>query len=239
MPSTRAGAPQRSVPVGNSGMLCILETMLYRAIIILVVVLTPSASFAFREGEPTNFSQCLSKTAIERTAHKVIYDGAYRGIEYPNGDVPEHVGVCTDLVIRTYRKLGIDLQTDVHEEMKSHFDVFPKKWGLSQPDPNIDHRRVPNLQTLFRRKGIVLPITDNPKDYVAGDLVTWVVAGTLPHIGIVVNRLSSDGKRPLIVHNIGGGPQLEDMLFEYPITGHYRYYGGKVGTINQGAVLKR
>jgi len=206
-----------------------LETMLHRSIIILVVVLTSSASFAFREGEPAGFSQRLSKTAIERTAHKVIYDGAYRKIEYPNGDVPMHVGVCTDVVIRTYRKLGIDLQTDVHEEMKSHFDVFPKKWGLSHPDPNIDHRRVPNLQTLFKRKGIVLPITDNPKDYVTGDLVTWVVAGTLPHIGIVANRLSSDGKRPLIVHNIGRGPQLEDMLFKYPITGHYRYYG-KMGS---------
>ena len=201
--------------------------MLHRTIIILVVVLISSVSFAFREGEPAGFSQRLSKTAIERTTHKVIYDGAYRRIEYPNGDIPEHVGVCTDVVIRTYRKLGIDLQTDVHEEMKSHFDVFPKKWGLSHPDPNIDHRRVPNLQTLFNRKGIVLPITDNPKDYVTGDLVTWVVARTLPHIGIVVNRLSSDGKRPLIVHNIGLGPQLEDMLFEYPITGHYRYYGSQ------------
>jgi uncharacterized protein YijF (DUF1287 family) len=199
--------------------------MLCRTIIILVIVFTSGVSFGFREGEPAGFSWRLSKAAIERTAHKVIYDGAYRRIEYPNGDIPAHVGVCTDVVIRAYRKLGIDLQTDVHEEMQSHFDVFPKKWGLSQPDANIDHRRVPNLQTLFRRKGIVLPITDNPKDYITGDLVTWVVAGTLPHIGIVVNRLSSDGKRPLIVHNIGCGPQLEDMLFEYPITGHYRYYG--------------
>ena len=204
--------------------------MLHRAIIMLVVVLTSSVSFAFRYGEPVCFSQRLSKTAIGRTAHKVIYDGAYRRIEYPNGDVPEHVGVCTDVVIRIYRKLGIDLQTDVHEEMKSHFGVFPKKWGLSRPDPNIDHRRVPNLQTLFKRKGIILPITNNPKDYVAGDLVTWVVAGTLPHIGIVVNRLSGDGKRPLIVHNIGRGTQLEDMLFEYPITGHYRYYGSQKRT---------
>jgi len=113
----------------------------------------------------------------------------------------------------------------VHEEMKLYFDAFPKNWGLSKPDPNIDHRRVPNLQVFFERKGQKLPVTDNPADYKTGDLVTWMVAGNLPHIGIVVDQRSADGKRPLIVHNIGRGPKLEDMLFEFPITGHYRYYG--------------
>ncbi|MBU4036351.1 MAG: DUF1287 domain-containing protein, partial [Proteobacteria bacterium] len=165
--------------------------------------------------------------AVERTSHTVRYDGSYRKIAYPNGDVPGQVGVCTDVIIRVYRKLGIDLQLDVHEEMKSNFAKFPKNWGLTHPDSNIDHRRVPNLQALFNRKGIVLPVTDNPKDYVSGDLVTWVLPGNLPHIGIVVDRRSHDGSRPLIVHNIGQGPQLEDMLFGYPITGHYRYYGKK------------
>ena len=109
-----------------------------------------------------------------------------------------------------------------------YFAEFPNNWGLSRSDSNIDHRRVPNLQTLFRRKGIELAVTDNPKDYVAGDVVTWFVAGNLPHIGIVVDRNSYDKKRPMIVHNIGQGPQLEDMLFDYPITGHYRYYSNNL-----------
>jgi uncharacterized protein YijF (DUF1287 family) len=202
--------------------------MRFKIFIILIVVLTSGAVFGCREGEPDHFSLNLSDAALERTSHHVRYDGKYRTIRYPNGDVPDDVGVCTDVVIRAYRKLGIDLQFDVHQEMKSHFEVFPKNWGLSRPDPNIDHRRVPNLQTLFKRKGIVIAVSDNPKDYVAGDLVTWFVAGNLPHIGIVVDRCSSDKKRPLIVHNIGQGPQLEDMLFDYPITGHYRYYGNSL-----------
>jgi uncharacterized protein len=196
-----------------------------RILIILFGIFISSISLAYREGEPEHFSRLLSDAAVERTSHQVRYDGDYRKIAYPNGDVPDHVGVCTDVVIRAYRKLGIDLQLDVHEEMKSNFGKFPKNWGLTQPDSNIDHRRVPNLQTLFKRKGVVLPVTDSPKDYVSGDLVTWVIPGNLPHIGIVVDRRSRDGGRPLIVHNIGQGPQLEDMLFEYPITGHYRYYG--------------
>ena len=190
----------------------------------LAFLVIPVFISAYRQGEPTDFSKKLIQAAIERTKHNVRYDGSYRKIGYPNGDVPDNVGVCTDVVIRSYRKLEIDLQKDIHEDMKEHFDKYPKLWGLSRPDTNIDHRRVPNLITLYKRKGIVLPATDNPKDYVAGDLVTWIVAGNLPHIGIVVDRRSHDGKRPLIVHNIGQGPQMEDVLFEYPITGHYRYY---------------
>ena len=200
---------------------------LKRIIILLVVVFNSGLSFAYREGEPIGFSQRISKAALERTEHQVIYDGSYFKIAYPNGDVPDHVGVCTDVVIRVYRKMGIDLQRDVHEEMKSHFEAFPKIWGLSHPDTNIDHRRVPNLQTFFKRKGVVLPVTENPKYYFVGDLVTWIIPGNLPHIGIVVNSRSRDGKRPLIVHNIGRGPQIEDILFEYPITGHFRYYGNQ------------
>jgi uncharacterized protein YijF (DUF1287 family) len=147
-------------------------------------------------------------------------------IAYPGGDVPENIGVCTDEVIRSYRALGIDLQKDVHEEMTAHFWAFPNKirWGLSSTDTNIDHRRVPNLQVFFARRGENLPVTKDPKDYVPGDLVTWSVLGR-PHIGIVVNRKRDGGERYMIVHNIGGGPVLEDMLFDYPITGHYRYYG--------------
>jgi hypothetical protein len=129
------------------------------------------------------------------------------------------------VVIRSYRKLGIDLQKDIHEDMKENFDKYPKLWGLSKPDTNIDHRRVPNLRTLFRRKGILLPITKDPNDFVAGDMVTWMLPGNLPHIGIVIGSISRDSNKPLIVHNIGSGPVIEDILFDYQITGHYRYYG--------------
>lgn len=169
----------------------------------------------------------LIKAAIERTSHHVRYDGSYFIIPYPDGDVPANLGVCTDVVIRSFRKAGIDLQQKVHEDMLAHFNKYPSKriWGLSRPDTNIDHRRVPNLQVFFSRFGTALPVTSDPKDYHAGDLVTWVLPGNLPHIGIVIDAKSRDGKRPLIVHNIGNGPHIDDMLFDYPITGHYRYSG--------------
>ena len=171
------------------------------------------------------FAQSLSEAALERTMHSIHYDGSYRSIPYPNGDVPANTGVCTDVVIRSYRALGIDLQKSVHEDMKAHFKSYPKNWGLKHTDTNIDHRRVPNLQMFFTRRGQSLTVTNDPGDYKTGDLVTWKLSNNLPHIGIVVNRRSKDGKRPLIVHNIGSGPQLEDMLFDFTITGHYRYSG--------------
>lgn len=163
----------------------------------------------------------LEKAARERLNHRVTYDGSYRSISYPMGDVPDSIGVCTDLVIRAYRTMGIDLQKLVHEDMKRRFNEYPKNWGLSGPDRNIDHRRVPNLQEFFSKYGEVLPVTDDPADYKPGDLVTWMLPGNLPHIGIV----TSSRKRgvPLIIHNVGAGPQHEDFLFWYPITGHYRY----------------
>ncbi|MCL2913471.1 DUF1287 domain-containing protein [Shewanella corallii] len=165
----------------------------------------------------------LVAAAHERTTHDVTYDGAYHKIPYPLGDVPSDIGVCTDVVIRSYRSLGIDLQQLVHEDLKANFNLYPSRriWGLNAPDTNIDHRRVPNLQTFFSRHGERLAVSDRPEDYAPGDLVTWRVTG--PHIGIVTDKLSNDGKRPLIVHNIGRGPVLEDMLFDYPITGHFRY----------------
>lgn len=196
-----------------------------KKLIILILLAIPGLVSAFRPGEPADFSKKLSQAAIERTQHTVRYDGRYRKISYPNGDVPDHLGVCTDVVIRSYRKLEIDLQKDIHMDMKDHFDKYPRLWGLSKPDPNIDHRRVPNIQTLFKRKGILLPITKNPNDYVAGDIVTWMLPGNLPHIGIVIDSRSEDSSKPLIVHNIGSGVVVEDMLFDYQITGHYRYYG--------------
>ena len=109
--------------------------------------------------------------------------------------------------------------------MKANFRVYPNLWGLSKPDPNIDHRRVPNLQTLFRRKGVILPLTNHQADYVAGDIVTWMLPDNLPHIGIIVNSGRRNERKPFVVHNIGSGPVTEDILFEYKITGHDRYYG--------------
>lgn len=189
----------------------------------IVLLLGLCWAFAAHAQPDADFGTRLAAAALERTAHRVRYDGSYRRIPYPNGDVTDDVGVCTDLVIRAYRKLGVDLQREVHEEMRSDFDAFPPLWGLSRPDPNIDHRRVPNLAAFFARRGQVLPVTGDGDDYAPGDLVTWLLDGRLPHVGIVSDRRSDD-ERPLIVHNIGRGPELEDMLFAYPITGHYRYW---------------
>ena len=160
--------------------------------------------------------------AIAQTRTQVTYDGSYRRIPYPGGDVPETIGVCTDVVIRAYRRIGVDLQVSVHEDMTRAFAVYPRLWGMSRPDPNIDHRRVPNLQTFFRRAGAQLPIARDPASYRAGDLVTWMLPGNLPHIGVVIDQHASAGTL-LLVHNIGRGPEIEDVLFRYPITGHYRY----------------
>lgn len=175
----------------------------------------------------SNFERKLSDAAILITKDKVVYNGAYVSILYPKGDVPATQGVCTDVIIRAYRKLGIDLQKEVHEDMKRNFSKYPKTWGLKKTDTNIDHRRVPNLETFFTRKGQELPVTQNTSDFKTGDLVTWIINGKLPHIGIVTHLKSSPdasgGKRPLMVHNIGAGQVLEDCLFSYKIVGHYRY----------------
>ena len=186
---------------------------------------TPTKASTQTQVQYTDKTQQLISAALEQTRSSVRYNGTYFKIAYPNGDVPAEFGVCTDVVIRAYRKLNIDLQQLVHEDIRKSFALYPAKrnWGQTKPDTNIDHRRVPNLQTFFTRYGTALPVTTNGGDYKPGDLVTWMVSGNLPHIGIVVDKKSDDGERPLIVHNIGAGPQLEDMLFEFKITGHYRY----------------
>jgi uncharacterized protein YijF (DUF1287 family) len=172
-----------------------------------------------------NFEKNIVLAAIDQTHQNVRYDGSYFSIAYPNGDVPANVGVCTDVIIRSYRKLGVDLQVLVHEDMAKNFRLYPSKrlWGLKSTDRNIDHRRVPNLQVFFTRHGKVLPVTDQSQDYAPGDIVTWMLPGNLPHIGVVTDKTSLGTKNPLIVHNIGAGPKLEDMIFSYKITGHYRY----------------
>lgn len=169
------------------------------------------------------FGEELAKAALSLTEDKVLYDPSYFSIPYPMGDVPADRGVCTDVVIRAYRKLGIDLQQQVHEDMKAHFSKYPKIWGLSRTDRNIDHRRVPNLMTFFSRHGRVLPSTTDAADYQAGDIVCWNLEGGTTHIGLLVSQRSANGQRPLVVHNIGAGQVLEDFLFAYRIIGHYCY----------------
>lgn len=172
------------------------------------------------------FPEKLSEAAISIIDPSIDYDPAYFSIKYPNGDVPKNKGVCTDVIIRAYRKLNIDLQKEVHEDMIDHFSEYPnlQKWGMTKTDTNIDHRRVPNLEIFFERNGEELPVTTNPKDYKTGEIVTWMINNKLPHIGIVTNQKSRDGKRNLIVHNVGSGQVLDDCLFDYKIVGHYRYW---------------
>jgi uncharacterized protein YijF (DUF1287 family) len=165
----------------------------------------------------------LNDAALSLTKQQVTYDPSYFSINYPNGDVPNDKGVCTDVIIRAYRKIGIDLQKEVHVDMKVNFSKYPKIWGLKTTDKNIDHRRVPNLMTYFKRKGAAKPITKNAKDYLPGDVVAWNLGGAITHIGIVVNKKSRDSERYLIVHNIGAGQVLEDCLFKFKIIGHYRF----------------
>ncbi|HEY1384787.1 MAG TPA: DUF1287 domain-containing protein [Dongiaceae bacterium] len=154
----------------------------------------------------------------------LIYDSAYQRIAYPMGDVPIERGVCSDVVIRAFRAIGVDLQEQVHRDMVRHFAAYPKAWDLSAPDANIDHRRVPNLATWFKRQGYALPVSQDAAAYQPGDIVTWILAGGQPHIGIVSDRRSADGARPLVIHNIGWGTREEDALFEYRITRHFRAF---------------
>ena len=173
--------------------------------------------------KPNSFAEKLSNAAISIIDDEIIYTPSYVSIKYPNGDVPAKTGVCTDVIIRAYRKLGIDLQKEVHEDMKVNFSKYPKTWGLIKTDTNIDHRRVPNLELFFESKGEKLNASQNASDYKTGDLVTWMINGKLPHIGIVTHLKSDDGKRNLIVHNVGGGQVLQDCLITWVIVGHYRY----------------
>jgi len=203
--------------------------MKYKTLSVLLFVLMSISLAAVVSADEGDFasdkfsSQRLVDAALERTKHLVVYDGSYRSIDYPMGDVPERIGVCTDVLIRSYRQLGFDLQQLVHEDMRSNFELYPAIWGLTKPDTNIDHRRVPNLERFFERHGKTLDITDNSVDYKPGDIVSWRLQGGLPHIGIVTDQQSEDSDNYMIVHNIGLGPQLEDVLFNYKIVGHYRY----------------
>ncbi len=162
--------------------------------------------------------------AIEQIGKTTSYDPSYQKIEYPNGDVPIETGVCSDVIVRAFRKAEIDLQKDVHEDMKGNFSAYPTRWGLKGTDSNIDHRRVPNLQTYFTREGKSLSTGGNSETFLPGDIVTWDLGGGVDHVGMVVNVWSKPSQRYLIVHNIGAGTRMEDVLFAWKITGHYRYF---------------
>ncbi|HVE58766.1 MAG TPA: DUF1287 domain-containing protein [Pyrinomonadaceae bacterium] len=169
--------------------------------------------------------KALLESALEQTKITKNYSQDYFVIPYPNGDVPPETGACTDVVIRAFRKAGIDLQKEVHEDMSANFAVYPKKWNLPKTDTNIDHRRVPNLQTFLTREGKSLPVSSDAKNYKPGDIVTWDLDGKgMTHIGLVSNLWNEKSKRYLIIHNIGGGTRAEDRLFDWKVTGHFRYF---------------
>jgi uncharacterized protein YijF (DUF1287 family) len=168
----------------------------------------------------------LVKAAESQIGVTLTYDAAYRKIAYPGGDVPREIGVCTDVVVRAYRDgLGIDLQKLVHEDMRKAFSAYPKLWGLTSTDRNIDHRRVPNLRTYFQRRGAAVAVSTSAADYRPGDIISQILPDGRPHIGIVSYRLNDAGTTPLVIHNIGRGTLAEDILFALEITGHYRYSG--------------
>lgn len=176
---------------------------------------------------PQNASAQLKQmiaSAIEQTGVTTGYDPAYVRLQYPGGDVPPETGVCSDVLVRAFRKASVDLQKEVHEDMKAAWSRYPRKWGAPGPDTNIDHRRVLNLMTFFDRKGKAVPITTNREDYLPGDIVAWELGGGVPHIGIVSSLASESTKDFLIIHNIGAGTRAEDVLFNWKVTGHYRYF---------------
>ncbi|MBI2567730.1 MAG: DUF1287 domain-containing protein [Candidatus Schekmanbacteria bacterium] len=194
-----------------------------RCLQVLAAVCVALSALATDAGAATAFRLRLAAAAEAQPGHGVRYDPAYVVIDYPGGDVPADRGVCTDVVIRAYRELGIDLQVAVHEDMSGAFRAYPHLWGLAGPDRNIDHRRVPNLATFFSRHGEVVSLSAPAASWEPGDIVTWRLSSGVPHVGIVASRRSPGGDRHDVVHNVGAGPQTEDVLYSYEITGHYRY----------------
>jgi uncharacterized protein len=194
-----------------------------REVLAALAMLSAGSAWAAR----TSATQKLIAAAQAQVGQTVRYDPSYVVLTYPGGDVPRDRGVCTDVVIRAYRDgLGLDLQKLVHEDMNAHFKAYPKSWGLAKTDSNIDHRRVPNLQIFFTRQKAQVSIPDDPAGFAAGDVVTMLLPGNLPHIGIVSASMNDAGNKPLVIHNIGGGAAREDVLGLYRITGRYRYFPG-------------
>jgi uncharacterized protein len=175
------------------------------------------------QGQRSPAAAAVVESAISQSRVTRLYDPSYVRIPYPGGDVPEDRGVCTDVVVRAFRRAGVDLQKEVHEDMRANFRAYPKRWGLARPDSNIDHRRVPNLMTFFARRGKALPVSTRAESYRPGDVVTWDLESGLPHTGIVTDAVAAPG-RYAVAHNIGEGVKIEDVLFAWRITGHYRYF---------------
>jgi len=209
--------------------------LLFIGIGLLLILSVPHSwrqTFAVKLGTrpaPKSFYDRLAYAAEDIVDPSIVYDSRYVQIRYPGGDVPKKRGVCADVVVRAYRRMGIDLQVLIHEDMQRHFSAYPQMWHLHRPDPNIDHRRVYNLAAFFRRHGVTLPCSTRAQDYHPGDIVVWNVCN-LGHIGIVSSRRNESNTCYLMVHNIGAGQVLEDMLFSYPIQGHYRYVPSVVST---------
>ena len=162
--------------------------------------------------------------AIEQVGKTTGYDNSYQKIDYPNGDVPIETGVCSDVIVRAFRKAGIDLQKNVHEDMKDNFGAYPTRWGATAPDSSIDHRRVANLVTYLARRDKSLSTNGDSESFLPGDIVSWDLGFGIEHIGMVVNVWYKPSQHYLIVHNIGAGTRMEDVLFAWKITGHYRYF---------------
>lgn len=186
----------------------------------VILILISLVSSPLRAQEPSRAAMLL-QNAHSQVGKTLLYDPAYAALAFPGGDVPIERGVCSDVIVRAYRAIGVDLQVLVNKDMHAAFDAYPKVWGLSRPDPNIDHRRVLNLAMFFTRHGKVLAVSKEARDYKGGDIVTWRLPDGRPHIGLVSSR--QDGGRPRIVHNIGAGTQVEDISFAFEITGHYRF----------------
>jgi len=204
-------APQRIATVRR------IPGAVMNGIMLLALAMSPPIT---AEPQLSRIPQVL-RGAYEQIGATQVYDGTYRPIAFPGGDVPIERGVCTDVIVRAYRQAGIDLQLLVNQDMSRAFRSYPSLWGLSRPDPNIDHRRVPNLANFLKRHSQGLKVSTRSEDYRSGDIVTWRLPSGAPHIGLISDR--RHGGRPLVVHNIGAGVQVEDVLFSYEITGHYRY----------------
>ncbi len=194
--------------------------------LVLTLVFACSTTHATRRSEPIASATISSvvASAIEQTSVTTVYDPRYVRIAYPGGDVPRERGACTDVIIRSFRSVGVDLQQLVHDDMARDFRSYPQRWGLTRPDSNIDHRRVPNLMVFFTRQQKSLAVTAGAEDYLPGDVVAWDLGGGVTHIGIVTSETDGLSARRLVVHNIGNGARLEDVLFSWKVIGHYRYF---------------
>jgi uncharacterized protein len=191
-----------------------------RAAIIPTLLLATLAGSALAEQSPPAVRRSLARAAARQVGVTTRYDPTYVRLAYPNGDVPMDRGVCADVIVRAFRTIGVDLQVEVHEDMRRNFAAYPHGWGLRAPDRNIDHRRVPNLMTYFERRGKHVAAED---PYEPGDVVAWRLPGGLYHIGIVADDRVPGTARPYMIHNIGAGARKEDILHSFDIIGHYRW----------------